>query len=104
MSTRRFDFPRMLYLLINSGILMFLLAPIAIVIVFALSISAYVTPFLMGGTDVLTLPMLIYQQVGASFNLGFAGALGVILLAVSLVVVLAYNRVLSRFAGGEKMA
>jgi putative spermidine/putrescine transport system permease protein len=73
-------------------------------LVFALSISAYVTPFLMGGTDVLTLPMLIYQQVGASFNLGFAGALGVILLAVSLVVVLAYNRVLSRFAGGEKMA
>ena len=73
-------------------------------LVFALSISAYVTPFLMGGTDVLTLPMLIYQQVGASFNLGFAGALGVVLLAVSLVVVIAYNNVLGRFAGGEKMA
>lgn len=73
-------------------------------LVFALSISAYVTPFLMGGTDVLTLPMLIYQQVGASFNLGFAGALGVILLAVSLVIVVAYNNVLGRFAGGEKMA
>jgi putative spermidine/putrescine transport system permease protein len=73
-------------------------------LVFALSISAYVTPFLMGGTDVLTLPMLIYQQVGASFNLGFAGALGVVLLAVSLVIVVAYNNVLGRFAGGEKMA
>jgi putative spermidine/putrescine transport system permease protein len=73
-------------------------------LVFALSISAYVTPFLMGGTDVLTLPMLIYQQVGASFNLGFAGALGVVLLAVSLVVIIAYNHVLGRFAGGEKMA
>lgn len=73
-------------------------------LVFALAISAYVTPFLMGGTDVLTLPMLIYQQVGASFNLGFAGALGVVLLAVSLVVVVAYNNVLGRFAGGEKMA
>ncbi|MBL8571368.1 MAG: ABC transporter permease [Phreatobacter sp.] len=73
-------------------------------LVFALSISAYVTPFLMGGTDVLTLPMLIYQQVGASFNLGFAGALGVVLLAVSLVVIITYNNVLGRFAGGEKMA
>jgi putative spermidine/putrescine transport system permease protein len=73
-------------------------------LVFALSISAYVTPFLMGGTDVLTLPMLIYQQVGASFNMGFAGALGIILLGVSLVVVIAYNNVLGRFAGGEKMA
>src|SRR5215475_5248158 len=30
-------------------------------LVFALSISAYVTPSLMGGTDVLTLPMLIAQ-------------------------------------------
>jgi putative spermidine/putrescine transport system permease protein len=73
-------------------------------LVFALSISAYVTPFLLGGTDVLTLPMLIYQQVGASFNLGFAGALGVVLLAVSLVVMIAYNNVLGRFAGGERMS
>jgi putative spermidine/putrescine transport system permease protein len=73
-------------------------------LVFALSISAYVTPFLMGGTDVLTLPMLIYQQIGSSFNLGFAGALGVVLLVVSLGVVIAYNHVLNRFAGGEKMA
>jgi putative spermidine/putrescine transport system permease protein len=73
-------------------------------LVFALSISAYVTPFLLGGTDVLTLPMLIYQQVGASFNLGFAGALGVVLLAVSLVVMIAYNNVLGRFAGAERMA
>jgi len=73
-------------------------------LVFALSISAYVTPFLLGGTDVLTLPMLIYQQVAASFNLGFAGALGVVLLAVSLVVVITYNKVLGHFAGGEKMA
>jgi putative spermidine/putrescine transport system permease protein len=53
---------------------------------------------------VLTLPMLIYQQVGSSFNLGFAGALGVVLLSVSLIVVIAYNRVLGRFAGGERMA
>lgn len=69
-------------------------------LVFALAISAYVTPFMLGGTDVLTLPMLIYQQVGSSFNLGFASALGVVLLAVSLVVVIAYNRVLG-WLGGE---
>ena len=42
MSTRRFDFPRLLYLLINSGILVFLLAPIAIVIVFALNPTPYI--------------------------------------------------------------
>src|SRR4029079_14436968 len=73
-------------------------------LVFALSISAYVTPALMGGTNVLTLPMLIAQQVGTSFNPGFAGALGVILLTVSLVIVVAYNRILARLAAEQGMA
>ena len=73
-------------------------------LVFALSISAYVTPFLMGGTDVLTLPMLIYQQVSASFNPNFAGALGVILLLVSLAVVVAYNKVLATLSGEEGLS
>ena len=71
---------------------------------FALSISAYVTPFLMGGTNVLTLPMLIYQQVSSSFNLGFAGALGVVLLGVSLVIIVAYNHVLARLSGEEALS
>ena len=68
-------------------------------LVFALSISAYVTPSLMGGTDVLTLPMLIAQQVGTSFNPNFAGALGVVLLLVSLAIVVAYNRILAPAVG-----
>jgi putative spermidine/putrescine transport system permease protein len=73
-------------------------------LVFALSISAYVTPSLMGGTDVLTLPMLIAQQVGTSFNPNFAGALGVILLAVCLAIVVAYNRILARLSGEQGLA
>jgi putative spermidine/putrescine transport system permease protein len=58
----------------------------------------------MGGTDVLTLPMLIAQQVGTSFNPNFAGALGVILLLVSLAIVVAYNRILTHLSGEEGMA
>ena len=73
-------------------------------LVFALSISAYVTPALMGGTNVLTLPMLIAQQVSTSFNPGFAGALGVVLLRVSLAIVIAYNRILARLAGEQGLA
>ena len=73
-------------------------------LVFALSISAYVTPSLMGGTDVLTLPMLIAQQVGTSFNPNFAGALGVVLLLVSLAIVVAYNRILARLSGEQGLA
>jgi len=73
-------------------------------LVFALAISAYVTPVVLGGNNVLTLPMLIYQQVSASFNLGFAGALGVVLLAVSLALVFAYNSVLGRLTGERQIA
>jgi len=73
-------------------------------LVFALAISAYVTPLLLGGNNVLTLPMLIYQQVSASFNLGFAGSLGVVLLAVSLALVFAYNTILGRLTGERQIA
>jgi putative spermidine/putrescine transport system permease protein len=73
-------------------------------LVFALSISAYVTPSLMGGNDVLTLPMLIAQQVGTSFNPNFAGALGMILLVVCLIIVVAYNKILSRLTGEKGLA
>jgi putative spermidine/putrescine transport system permease protein len=73
-------------------------------LVFALAISAYVTPVLLGGNNVLTIPMLIYQQVSASFNLGFAGALGTVLLVVSLVLVFAYNSILGRLAGERQIA
>jgi putative spermidine/putrescine transport system permease protein len=69
-------------------------------LVFALAISAYVTPIVIGGYEVLTLPMLIFQQVSATFNLGFAGALGVVLLAVALVLVWAYGRAMRRVTRG----
>jgi putative spermidine/putrescine transport system permease protein len=68
-------------------------------LVFALSISAYVTPILLGGFQVMTLPILIYQQISANFNVGFAAALGMVLLIVSLALVVAYNRVLGLVSG-----
>src|SRR3982074_3311158 len=68
-------------------------------LVFALAISAYVTPILMGGFQIMTLPMLIYQQISSSFNVGFAAALGMVLLAISLVLVIAYNRILGLVSG-----
>ena len=47
---------------------------------------------------------LIAQQVGTSFNPNFAGALGVILLLVSLAIVVAYNHILARLSGEHGMA
>ncbi|MEF2070315.1 ABC transporter permease [Consotaella aegiceratis] len=72
-------------------------------LVFALAISSYVTPLLMGGFQIMTLPLLIYQQISASFNIGFAAALGIILLVISLVLVVAYNRVLAAVSGDRTM-
>jgi putative spermidine/putrescine transport system permease protein len=68
-------------------------------LVFALAISAYVTPILMGGFQIMTLPMLIYQQISSSFNVGFAAALGMVLLAISLILIVAYNRILGMISG-----
>ena len=67
-------------------------------LVFALSISAYVTPIVIGNYSVQTLPILVYQQVSASFNLPFAAALGVVLLVVALGIVAAYHRAMARVA------
>ena len=72
-------------------------------LVFALAISAYVTPILMGGFQIMTLPMLIYQQIAASFNVGFAAALGMVLLIISLVLVVAYNRILGLVSGQHEL-
>jgi putative spermidine/putrescine transport system permease protein len=73
-------------------------------LVFALAISAYVTPYLMGGRRVLTLPMLIYQQVAESFDMGFAAALGAVMLAVSLGLIFAYNTTLAKLVDRGKPA
>jgi putative spermidine/putrescine transport system permease protein len=48
--------------------------------------------------------MLIAQQVQTSFNPNFAGALGMILLVVCLVIVVAYNNILARIAGEKGLA
>lgn len=68
-------------------------------LVFALAISAYVTPILMGGFQIMTLPILIYQQIAASFNVGFAASLGMVLLVISLALVIGYNHMLALVSG-----
>jgi putative spermidine/putrescine transport system permease protein len=68
-------------------------------LVFSLAISSYVTPILMGGFQITTLPVMIYQQVSSSFNVSYAAALGMILLVISLVLVAAYSRALKTVTG-----
>ncbi|WP_315765096.1 MULTISPECIES: ABC transporter permease [unclassified Bradyrhizobium] len=72
-------------------------------LVFALAISAYVTPILLGGFQIMTLPILIYQQISANFNIGFAAALGMMLLAISFMLVIAYNHMLGLVSGQREL-
>ncbi len=55
--------------------------------VFALSMSAYVTPALLGGGQITMFSMLIYQQYSSVFDFHFGGALSITLLIFTLVVV-----------------
>ena len=70
------------------------------VLVFALAISSYVVPVLMGGWKVVVLPMHIYQQIAEMGYWQFGSAVAVILFGVSLIAVYIYNRLVSRYVGG----
>ncbi len=56
-----------------------------VTLVFMLAIGSFVSVLLLGGADTLVLPLLIYQQV-ILINNNFAAALGMYLLAISVVL------------------
>lgn len=60
--------------------------------VFLLTMAAYVTPAILGGT-VEVLPTLLTDMITTSRNWPFAGALSMILLVVAVVVIAGYHRV-----------
>ncbi|HLT98226.1 MAG TPA: ABC transporter permease [Burkholderiaceae bacterium] len=61
------------------------------IMVFALAVSAYVTPALLSGGRITVLPMLIYQQYSTVFNFNFGGALSIVLLVLTLTLVAVAN-------------
>jgi putative spermidine/putrescine transport system permease protein len=62
-----------------------------VTLVFMLTIGSFVSVLLLGGSDTLILPLLIYQQV-ILINNNFAAALGMLLLAISVVLLYAQAR------------
>ncbi len=65
-------------------------------IVFTLSVSAYVTPSILSGGRQNVTSMLIFQQYGTILNFQFGAALAVVLLAASLILIAGYLKALSR--------
>lgn len=56
------------------------------VIVFTLAVSAYVTPALLSSGRVTVFSMLIYQQYASVFDFHYGGALSVVLLVATLLL------------------
>ncbi len=65
-------------------------------IVFTLSVSAYVTPSILSGGRQNVTSMLIFQQYGAILNFQFGAALSVVLLVTTLILIGAYLIALDR--------
>ncbi|HLI12118.1 MAG TPA: ABC transporter permease [Alphaproteobacteria bacterium] len=65
-------------------------------LVFALCLSSYVTPALLGGGRHKVIAMLIFEQFMRTFNWPLGAALACVLLIATLLIVWGYNRALSR--------
>ena len=62
-------------------------------LVFILGLGFFITPALMGGPSDVTIAMLIEREVEFTLNWSFASALAVILLILTLVGFVGYNRI-----------
>jgi putative spermidine/putrescine transport system permease protein len=63
------------------------------VMVFTLAVSAYVTPALLSGGKLSVLSMLIFQQYSSVFDFHYGGALSVVLLVLTLILVALASRI-----------
>jgi ABC-type spermidine/putrescine transport system permease subunit I len=70
-------------------------------LVFALSISAFATPRLVGGASIEVMATMIYDQVLNALNWPFASATSIIMLAIVLVLAILQSRLLRIRAAGQ---
>ena len=68
-------------------------------LVFIIALGFFITPSLLGGVSDVMISMFIETQVNQLLNWGFASAMAVLLLAMTLIIFSIYNR----FFGIERM-
>jgi putative spermidine/putrescine transport system permease protein len=66
------------------------------IVVFMLANGSFLTMLLLGGGSVVTLPLLIYQQFLLVQNLGFASAMGNVLLVLAVLSLFVQLRLIRR--------
>ena len=73
-------------------------------LVFILSMAFFITPALVGGRKDIMIAMLIESQVTRLLNWGFAAALSLILMAMTLIIILIFNKFIgiNRFLGSAE--
>ncbi len=72
------------------------------VLVFVLTVSAYVTPSLLGGYRVLTVPLLVVQTVQELFNWPLGSALAIVFFVITIGIVAIYLRMMDWVMKGVK--
>lgn len=70
-------------------------------LVFALAFSSYVVPTLMGGWKVVVLPIHVFQQISEMAKWQFGATVAVVMFVISVMSMLVYQRLASRYAGGR---
>ncbi|HEV8309908.1 MAG TPA: ABC transporter permease [Methylomirabilota bacterium] len=73
-------------------------------LVFSLTVAAFVTPALMGGPSLIVLSTLIYQTMTVTLEWGFGAAVATILLVVATGLFLLYQRLLGLARGSGHFA
>lgn len=71
------------------------------IVVFMLANGSFLTMLLLGGGSVVTLPLLIYQQFLLVQNLGFAAAMGNVLLVLAVISLFLQLRLIRRDGGAS---
>lgn len=67
-----------------------------VILVFILAVGSFITPVLLGGQLVMTLPILALQQFQTTFNWALGSAIATLLLVVVLCTTIVFERVLRR--------
>lgn len=66
----------------------------AVLLVFIQAVGFYITPAILGGGRVVVMAMLIERQVTELLNWEFASALAIVLLAITIVLLAVYQRLI----------